>query len=84
MLPGTTVTVPNEETGFSRATVTNAAGVYSLPELPVGTLLTYPLQLDGRFELLVAGYFLDELFCCWRVELQPFPIPQVFGINTMG
>src|SRR5947207_8901717 len=36
MLPGATVTVSNEETGFSRATVTNSAGVYSLPELPVG------------------------------------------------
>src|SRR5439155_7851496 len=36
MLPGATVTVSNEETGFSRATVTNSAGVYSVPELPVG------------------------------------------------
>src|SRR3989442_8889486 len=36
VLPGTTVTVLNEETGLSRTVVTNAAGVYSVPDLPVG------------------------------------------------
>jgi hypothetical protein len=36
VLPGATVTVSNEETGFSRATVTNSVGAYSLPDLPVG------------------------------------------------
>ena len=36
VLPGATVTVLNEETGLSRTVVTNAAGVYSVPVLPVG------------------------------------------------
>jgi hypothetical protein len=36
VLPGATVTVINEDTGFTRTVVTNSAGVYSLPELPVG------------------------------------------------
>ena len=36
VLPGATVTVVNEETGLSRNVVTNAAGVYSVPILPVG------------------------------------------------
>ena len=34
--PGVTVTVRNEATGFTRTTVTNDAGLYSFPELPVG------------------------------------------------
>ena len=36
MLPGATVTGTNEDTGLVRTTVTNASGVYSIPELPVG------------------------------------------------
>jgi Carboxypeptidase regulatory-like domain len=37
IVPGVTVTVTNTATGFTRTTVTNAAGLYSVPELPVGT-----------------------------------------------
>ena len=36
VLPGVTVTVTNEETGLVRTGVTNASGVYSAPDLPVG------------------------------------------------
>ena len=36
VLPGATVTVSNEDTGLSRTVVTNSAGVYSVPDLPVG------------------------------------------------
>src|SRR5689334_5568974 len=36
VLPGVTVTVVNQETGLTRTVVTNAAGVYSAFELPVG------------------------------------------------
>src|SRR5207245_2470874 len=36
VLPGATVTVTNEDTGLLRTTTTNAAGVYSVPDLPVG------------------------------------------------
>jgi len=35
--PGVTVTVRNEATGLTRTTVTNEAGLYSFPELPIGT-----------------------------------------------
>src|SRR5919198_2552308 len=46
VLPGTTVTVLNEETGLSRTVVTNAAGVYSVPALPVG-LYKVSAELQG-------------------------------------
>src|SRR5690349_5300830 len=36
MLPGATVTATNEDTGLIRATTTSGAGVYSIPDLPVG------------------------------------------------
>ena len=36
VLPGATVTISNEDTGLVRTVVTNSAGVYSVPELPVG------------------------------------------------
>ena len=37
VVPGATVTVRGETTGIRRSTVTNASGVYSFPELQVGT-----------------------------------------------
>jgi hypothetical protein len=36
ILPGVTVTITNKDTGFTRSTVTNESGVYSLSELPIG------------------------------------------------
>jgi hypothetical protein len=36
VLPGVTVTATQTETQFTRSTVTNEAGVYSLPNLPLG------------------------------------------------
>src|SRR5688500_16986686 len=36
VVPGATVTAANQEPGLTRASVTNAEGVYSLPDLPVG------------------------------------------------
>jgi hypothetical protein len=36
VVPGATVTVTGEDTGLTRTTVSNADGVYSLSELPVG------------------------------------------------
>ena len=36
VLPGVNVTATNEETGLVRAVVTNSAGVYSVPDLPIG------------------------------------------------
>ncbi len=43
LVPGATVTIKGEDTGFTRSTTTNAAGVYTLAELPVGT---YTVQVD--------------------------------------
>src|SRR5207247_6660622 len=37
VVPGVNVTVKNEGTGFTRSNVTNSSGVYSFPELPLGT-----------------------------------------------
>ncbi len=37
VVPGAGVTVKGEVTGYTRSTLTNAAGVYSFPEMPVGT-----------------------------------------------
>jgi len=39
VVPGATVTVKSEETGYTRSTTTNAAGAYSVPELPVGAYI---------------------------------------------
>jgi hypothetical protein len=36
VLPGVTVTATNEDTGLVRSVVTNTAGVYSAPDLPIG------------------------------------------------
>ena len=37
VVPGADVTVKGTDTGLSQSTVTNADGVFSFPELPVGT-----------------------------------------------
>lgn len=37
VLPGVEVTVTHVETGLTRTTITNEAGVYALPNLPLGT-----------------------------------------------
>src|SRR5439155_24834921 len=37
VVPGASVTGKNEETGFTRSTVTNGAGAQSFAELPTGT-----------------------------------------------
>src|SRR5687767_15593268 len=36
VVPGATVTAAHQDTGLSRATVSNEEGRYSLPDLPVG------------------------------------------------
>ena len=36
VLPGVVITVTNEETGLAREVTTNDAGIYVVPELPVG------------------------------------------------
>src|SRR5689334_20049653 len=46
IVPGATVTVKGEQTGFARDTSTNAEGFYSFAELPVGTY-TIAVSLSG-------------------------------------
>jgi hypothetical protein len=51
VLPGVTVTVTNLETGASRSVVSNAAGVYRAPLLPLGTYrVIAELQGFKKFE----------------------------------
>jgi len=46
LVPGATVTVTNEDTGLTRSAVTNADGVYTVSELPVGKY-TITVTLQG-------------------------------------
>ena len=46
VLPGVTVTVTNTETGAARSVVTNEAGLFRAPLLPLGTY-TVVAELEG-------------------------------------
>ena len=46
VVPGATVTLKGEGTGFTKDTVTNAEGVYSFDAIPVGTY-TVEVALQG-------------------------------------
>jgi type 1 fimbria pilin len=46
LVPGATVTVTNQDTGLTRTMATNASGVYSFSELPVGKY-TIKVELQG-------------------------------------
>jgi carboxypeptidase family protein/TonB-dependent receptor-like protein len=46
IVPGATVTVTNRDTGLTRTTTTNAEGVYSVSELPVGRY-SVAVELQG-------------------------------------
>src|ERR1700747_2825700 len=46
LVPGATVTVTNNDTGFNRSAVTNADGVYTVSEIPVGKY-TISVTLQG-------------------------------------
>jgi hypothetical protein len=58
VIPGANVTVKSEETGFSRSTVTNAAGSYSFAELPLGTY-TVEVSLSGFKSAIRKGITLN-------------------------
>ena len=45
VLPGVTVTATQTETRFVRSTVTNEAGIYTLPNLPIG-----PYRLEASLQ----------------------------------
>src|ERR671930_657558 len=58
VVPGASVTVTNENTGFSRSTVTNDVGSYSFVELPPGTY-TIDVSLSGFKSAVRKGIVLD-------------------------
>ena len=58
VVPGANVTAKGEETGFSRSTVTNSEGVYSFPELPVGTY-TVEVSISGFKSAVQQGVLLN-------------------------
>ncbi len=59
-LPGATVQVRNESTGFSTGTVTNAQGEYSFKELPLGGPYTIKATFIGYGEQKRTGYALNQ------------------------
>src|SRR5438034_11068245 len=58
VVPGATVTVKNENTGFSRSTITNGSGSYSFGELPTGPY-TVEVSLTGFKSVIRTGIILD-------------------------
>src|SRR5919198_1447554 len=58
VVPGASVTVTNENTGFARSTVTNDVGSYSFVELPTGTY-TIEVSLSGFKSVVRKGIVLD-------------------------
>src|SRR5207245_2644837 len=58
VVPGANVTVRGENTGVTRSTVTNSSGVYSFPELQVGTY-TVDVAVSGFKTSVVKGVALN-------------------------
>jgi hypothetical protein len=58
VVPGASVTVKGEGTGFTRSTVTSSAGQYSFTELPTGTY-TVEVGLSGFKSSVVKGVVLN-------------------------
>ncbi|MBE7177850.1 MAG: TonB-dependent receptor [Mucilaginibacter polytrichastri] len=59
-LPGATITVKNESTGFTTRTAANAQGFYSFKELPLGGPYTVKVQVVGFGEQTRNGYQLNQ------------------------
>ncbi|MCF6406379.1 carboxypeptidase regulatory-like domain-containing protein [Chitinophaga filiformis] len=60
LIPGASVLVRNESTGFSTRTVTNAKGEFSLKELPLGGPYTITVSFVGYSEQKRTGYSLNQ------------------------
>src|SRR5438309_3986974 len=58
VVPGASVAAKNEDTGFTRTTVTNGAGAYSFAELPTGTY-TVEVSLSGFKSAIRKGIVLN-------------------------
>lgn len=59
-LPGATVQVRNESTGFTTGTITNAQGDYSFKEVPLGGPYTIRVTFVGFGEQKRTGYFVNQ------------------------
>lgn len=59
-LPGATVVIRNESTGFSTGTVTNAKGEYLFKELPLGGPYSVRASYVGFGEQQQTGYLLNQ------------------------
>ncbi|MBN8826249.1 MULTISPECIES: carboxypeptidase regulatory-like domain-containing protein [unclassified Spirosoma] len=59
-LPGATVQVRNESTGFTTGTVTNAKGEYAFKEIPLGGPYTIRVTFIGYGEQKRSGYMVNQ------------------------
>src|SRR4051812_16889972 len=59
-LPGATVTVKNESTGFSTGTQTNAQGDFLFKQLPLGGPYTVTVSFIGYAENRQTGFVLHQ------------------------
>lgn len=60
MIPGASVLVRNESTGFTARTVTNAKGQYSFREMPLGGPYTVTVTFMGYADEKLEGYSLNQ------------------------
>lgn len=60
LIPGASVLVRNESTGFSSRTITNTKGEFSLKELPLGGPYTITISFVGYSEQKRTGYSLNQ------------------------
>lgn len=94
-VPGATVTVKNQDTGLTRTTVTEDAGTYHIPELPIG-VYTVTVEKPG-FETVTQGDLRVDVSSERRVDVTIHPgrvesrvevtaeVPQVETTeNTLG
>ncbi|MEM9676139.1 MAG: carboxypeptidase regulatory-like domain-containing protein [Bacteroidota bacterium] len=59
-LPGATIEVVNQSTGFATGTVTNLQGVYNLQQLPVGGPYVVTVGFVGYADQKKSGYSLNQ------------------------
>ncbi|WP_442591738.1 carboxypeptidase regulatory-like domain-containing protein [Pedobacter sp. AW31-3R] len=59
-IPGASVQVRNESTGFTTSTTTNAKGVYTFKELPLGTPYSVTVKYVGFGDQKRTGYSLNQ------------------------
>src|SRR4051812_30595966 len=82
VVPGATVTVKSEGTGFSRSTVTNTEGVYAFEELPVGTY-SVDVALEGFKTAVQTGIPLNVAdILAVNVQLQPGALAETVTVES--